>query len=208
MKNITTYEELIKEVEKKENKKVLMHVCCAPCSTACLDVLKDGFIVDLYFSNSNIDTIDEFDKRFKELERLNKVFNKGQVFMDEYKPNDFFEAIKGLEHLGEKSIRCYHCYELRMEHTARFAKEHHYDYFTTSLSLSPHKNAEWINEIGLRLAEKYQIPFLYSNFKLRGGFQKSIEYSKEFSLYRQNYCGCHYSKIERGIIDKWTILKT
>ena len=202
MNNINNYNELIDLVNQKTNKKVLMHVCCAPCSTACLNVLKDGLKVDLYFSNSNIDTVDEFNMRLNELKRLNEVFNDGIVIVDEYCPKDFFNAIKGYEHLKEKSMRCYKCYEMRMEHAAKYAKENGYDYFTTSLSLSPHKNSDWINEIGINLSNRYQIAFLYSNFKLKNGFQKSIEFSKEFNLYRQNYCGCHYSKIERGLCNE------
>lgn len=203
MKNINNFDELLALVEERKFPKVLMHACCGPCSSACLDVMTKGLIVDLYFSNSNIDTFNEFDLREKELIRQNDAINQnGQVIVDEYVPEDFFKAIKGLEHLGERTARCYKCYELRMERTCQYAKEHGYDYFTTSLSLSPHKNAEWINEIGLRLASKYEIPFIYSNFKLKNGFQKSINYSKQYNLYRQNYCGCHYSKVERGVIDE------
>ena len=203
MNNINNYDELIAKIKEKKFPKVLMHACCGPCSSACLDVMMKGLNVDLYFSNSNIDTNDEFTLRENELIKLNEAINKtGKVIIDQYEPNDFFQAIKGLEHLGERSERCYQCYLMRMEKTCRFAKENGYDYFTTSLSLSPHKNATWINEIGVELSKKYQMPFIYSNFKLKNGFQKSIEYSKQYNLYRQNYCGCHYSKIERGVIDE------
>ena len=203
MNNINNYDELIALIEEKKFPKVLMHACCGPCSSACLDIMMKGFNVDLYFSNSNIDTNAEFTLRENELIKLNEAINKtGKVIIDQYEPNDFFQAIKGLEHLGERSERCYQCYLMRMEKTCRFAKENGYDYFTTSLSLSPHKNATWINEIGVELSKKYQMPFIYSNFKLKNGFQKSIEYSKQYNLYRQNYCGCHYSKIERGVIDE------
>lgn len=202
MKNITSYEELLEILNNKTNQKVLMHACCAPCSTACLDVLKKGFKIDLFFSNSNIDKEEEFEKRYHELIKLNELFNDGKVILDQYKPEEFYSKIKGLEHLGERSKRCYECYKLRMEKACIYALENGYDYFTTSLSLSPHKNAEWINEIGIELANKYNMPFLYSNFKLKDGFKKSIEFSKQFDLYRQNYCGCHYSKIERGIINE------
>jgi len=197
MNNITSYNELLKLIDEKPMKKVLMHSCCAPCSSTCLNVLKKGFIVDIYYSNSNINSLEEFEKRANEQIRLNKEINNGKVIMDEYKPNDFHNAIKGLEHLGERSERCYHCYELRMRRTCEYAKEHGYDYFTTTLSLSPHKNSDWVNEIGMNLSLEYQIPFLYSNFKKQNGYQKSIEFSKQYDLYRQDYCGCIYSKIER-----------
>ena len=200
MNPINSFDDLLKFVDQKTNQKVLMHSCCGPCSSACMTVLNKGLKVDIFFSNSNMDTVDEFIKRSEEQIRINKELNKdGKVIIDPYNPDDFNQAILGLEHLGEKSYRCYKCYEMRMERSAKFAKENGYDFFTTTLSLSPHKNSDWVNEIGQKLSEKYQIPFLYSNFKKQNGYQKSIEYSKEYNLYRQNYCGCKYSKEERGL---------
>ena len=203
MESITSYNSLLNLIEEKTNKKVLIHTCCGPCSTTCLELLLKGFNVDIFYYNPNIDTAEEFVRRSNEQIRVSNFLNaSGKVIIPEYNQNEFNEAIQGLEYLGEKTLRCYKCYELRLRKTCEYAKKNNYDYWTTSLSISPHKNSDWLNEIGLKLAEEYQIPFLYSNFKLKNGYQKSIIYSKEYNLYRQNYCGCHYSKIERGIINE------
>ena len=203
MESITSYKDLLNLIDQNTKKKVLIHTCCGPCSTTCLELLLKGLNVDVYFYNPNIDTIEEFVRRSNEQIRVSNILNaQGRVIIPEYNQKEFDDTIKGLEHLGEKTYRCYKCYELRLRKTCEYAKEHNYDYWTTSLSISPHKNSDWINEIGLKLSEEYQIPFLYSNFKLKNGYQKSIIYSKEYDLYRQNYCGCHYSKIERGIINE------
>ena len=203
MKNINNYQELLDLLAQKTNQRVLLHSCCGPCSSACLELLKTGLNVDIFYANSNIDTIKEFDKRVAEQMRIAKILNpKSQVIVHPYDNNEFNEAIKGLERLGEKSRRCYQCYQFRMEQCAKYAHEFGYDYWTTTLSISPHKNSEWINEIGVKLSEKYQVPFIYSNFKLKDGYKLSIALSKEYNLYRQNYCGCLYSKKERGLIDE------
>lgn len=203
MQQINSYNELLERLKTKNNQKILLHTCCGPCSSTCIELLEQGFDIDIYYSNPNIDTKEEFEKRSTEQIRIAGILNKNiQVIVDSYDNNLFNEAIKGKEYLGEKSIRCYECYKLRMERTCLYAKEHGYDYWTTSLSISPHKNSDWINEIGKILEEKYQMPFIYSNFKLKDGFKRSIELSKQYDLYRQNYCGCHYSKIERGIINE------
>lgn len=203
MNNINSYEALLESLKTKNDKKILLHTCCGPCSSTCIELLEQGFNVDVFYSNPNIDTIEEFNKRSSEQIRIAGILNKDtKVIIDPYDNNLFNEAIKGYEHMGEKSIRCYKCYLLRMERTCIYAKEHGYDFWTTSLSISPHKNSDWINEIGFMLAEKYNMPFIYSNFKLKDGFKRSIELSKQYELYRQNYCGCHYSKIERGIINE------
>ena len=203
MKNINNYQELLDLLAQKTNQRVLLHSCCGPCSSACLELLKTGLNVDIFYANSNIDTIKEFDKRVAEQMRIAKILNpKSQVIVHPYDNNEFNEAIKGLEHLGEKSRRCYQCYQFRMEQCAKYAHEFGYDYWTTTLSISPYKNSEWINEIGVMLSEKYQVAFIYSNFKLKDGYKLSIALSKEYNLYRQNYCGCLYSKKERGLIDE------
>ncbi len=203
MNNVTDYSSLQSLIEEKNNKKVLLHSCCGPCSSACIELLKNGLLVDIYYSNSNIDTVEEFQKRVEEQIRIAGILTpKTTVIIDNYDSSSFYDAVKGYEHLKEKSLRCYKCYEMRMERTVQYAKTHEYDYWTTTLSISPHKNSDWINEIGFRLAEKYQIPFIYSNFKLKDGYKKSIELSKQYELYRQNYCGCHFSKIERGLINE------
>ena len=198
--NINDYPSLLNLINQNTQKKVLMHSCCAPCSSTCLDVLTKGLRVDIFYANPNIDTLEEFQKRSDEQIRLNNLINKqGQVIIDSYDNIEFLNYIKGYENLGERSKRCYLCYELRMRKTAKYAKDNGYDYFTTTLSLSPYKRADWINEIGIKLAEEYDIPFLYSNFKLKDGYLKSINFSKQYDLYRQNYCGCRFSKLERGL---------
>ena len=120
--------------------------------------------------------------------------NKVRFIEGNYEPERFYQMAEGMEHLPEGGERCFACYRLRQREAARYAKEHGFDYFTTTLSVSPHKNAQKLNEIGLSLAEEFQIPYLVSDFKKRGGYQKSIEYSRAYHLYRQNYCGCEFSK--------------
>ena len=203
MNNVLDYKSLLSLIQDKTNKKILLHSCCGPCSSACIELLKEGFQVDVFYSNDNLDTIEEFNKRSEEQVRIANILTpETKVIIDPYTPINFYNSIKGFEHLKEKSIRCYHCYKLRMYKTALYAKEHNYDYWTTTLSISPHKNSTWINEIGFELSKIVDVPFIYSNFKLQNGYQKSIELSKKYELYRQNYCGCHYSKIERGIINE------
>ena len=162
--------------------------------------MKNGLNVDIYYYNPNIDTFDEYEKRSAEQIRISNILNpNSSVLIGKYLQKEFSDAINGLEALGEKSIRCYNCYKLRMRQTALKAKELGYDYWTTTLSISPHKNSNWINEIGFELADEIGIPFIYSNFKLKDGYKRSIELSKQYEMYRQNYCGCKYSKIERGV---------
>lgn len=200
MENIKSYNDLIKLIEENKKYKVLLHSCCGPCSSACIELMKNGLNIDIYYYNPNIDTLDEFNKRSEEQIRINSILNPDcSVLIGDYSQNDFSNAVRGLEELGEKSIRCYKCYEFRMRKTAVTAKELNYDFWTTTLSISPHKNSNWINEIGFKLADEIGIPFIYSNFKLKDGYKRSIELSKQYEMYRQNYCGCHYSKKERGL---------
>lgn len=201
---MTNYHLLYKEILKKESGKeikptLLLHCCCAPCSTYCLEQLVNIFDVTLYFYNPNITSQNEYDLRLKELKKLNELVYDGKLNLvsENYLSSEFFSAIKGLENLGEMSKRCYNCYELRLEKTAKTAKEKGFDYFTTTLSISPYKSAKYLNEIGEILSKKYQINYLYSDFKKEGGYYKSIELSKKYDLYRQDYCGCVYSKNER-----------
>lgn len=192
--------EQIKKQNEKKQKNMLLHVCCAPCSSHVLSVLHDEYNITAFFYNPNITSKQEHDKRIEELKRFAKQaeFAKGtQIVEAMFEPERFFEIAKGLEHEPERGERCYKCYELRLEETAKYAKSHAFDVFTTTLSISPHKNATWLNEIGMRLAEKYHIPYLYSDFKKKNGYAHSIELSKEYNLYRQDYCGCIYSKMER-----------
>ena len=178
--------------------KLLLHACCAPCSSHTLMVLKDYFDITIFYSNDNIYPKSEYDKRLEEIEAfVKKISNDIDVIYDEYNESDFDNAISGLESLGEKSKRCYECYKLRLEKTAIKAKKLNYDYFTTTLSISPYKVEKWINEIGYMLEDKYQIKYLYSNFKKDDGYNDSIKLSNEYGLYRQDYCGCKYSLKER-----------
>lgn len=176
---------------------LLMHSCCAPCSSYCLSYLAEYFSITVLYYNPNISPKEEYDKRVQEQIRLIgelSLKNKVRFVEGNYEPERFYQMAEGMERLLEGGERCFACYRLRQREAARYAKEHGFDYFTTTLSVSPHKNAQKLNEIGLSLAEEFQIPYLVSDFKKRGGYQKSIEYSRAYHLYRQNYCGCEFSK--------------
>ena len=182
---------------------LLLHACCAPCSSYVLEYLTRFFHVTLYYYNPNITPDTEYRKRVEEVRRLIAEAGyeaRGQVTLLEgvYDPERFFAMAKGMEDLPERGERCYHCYALRMEEAAREAARLHADYFTTTLSISPHKNAQWINEIGERLAETYGVRHLPSDFKKKGGYLRSIALSEQYHLYRQNYCGCVFSKRAAG----------
>ncbi len=179
---------------------LLMHSCCAPCSSYCLSYLAEYFSITIFYYNPNITSKEEYEKRVEEQRRLiRELPAKYPISFAEgrYQPEKFYEIARGKEGLPEGGERCFACYELRQREAVNYAKEHGYDYVTTTLSVSPHKNADKLNEIGLRLGEEYGIPYLPSDFKKRGGYGKSIELSKKYGLYRQNYCGCEYSKRQR-----------
>ena len=162
-------------------------------------MLNEEFDITILFYNPNITEQGEYEKRVAELERFvhEAPFAIGVKIIDGgYAPKLFFDMAKGLEHLSEKGARCFKCYEMRMRETACFAKNNNYDIFTTSLSISPHKNATWINEIGNNLSKEIGIDYLYSDFKKKNGYARSIQLSKEYGLYRQDYCGCIFSKNE------------
>ena len=180
--------------------RLLLHCCCAPCSSATLERLQEAYDVDIYYYNPNIEPEAEFRKRAGEEERFVREFRPDggvQVIVAEYDHEAFAEIARGRESMPERSERCYLCYELRMRKTAEYAREQGYDLFTTSLSISPYKSSRWINEIGERLAEETGVGFLYSDFKKQNGYGRSIELSREYGLYRQNWCGCVYSRAER-----------
>lgn len=186
---------------QKENKipTLLLHSCCAPCSSYCLSYLAEYFKITIYYYNPNISPVEEYQKRVAEQKRLiNELPVKHKVSFKEgiYEPERFFEMAKGLEDVPEGGERCFKCYEMRQREAALYASENVFDFFTTTLSISPHKNAAKLNEIGLNLEKEYGIRYLVSDFKKKGGYLKSIEYSRQYDLYRQNYCGCIYSKIE------------
>ena len=193
-----------KELESiKEKKKILLHSCCAPCSSSVIMTLMEHFDITILYYNPNISPINEYEKRKKEqIELINKLKKITQVnIIDCDYDNDIYEEkIKGYEECPERGQRCTICFNLRLEKTAKIAKENNFDYFCTTLTLSPYKNAKLINEIGEELSKKYKIKWLYSDFKKNDGYKKSIELSKNYNLYRQNYCGCKYS-IRKNIIE-------
>lgn len=193
-----------KHLGDEKTSRVLLHSCCAPCSSYVIEFLSRYFDLTILYYNPNISPFDEYEKRKKEQIRFIQEFKTTHLvdIMDCDYDNDLYEEkIQGLELEPERGSRCTVCFQLRLEKTAKLAKENHYDYFGTTLTLSPYKNARLINEIGLSLQEQYEINFLISDFKKRNGYKRSIELSKEYRLYRQNYCGCKYSKqiIKRGV---------
>ena len=196
-----SYKEFKRFLENLDYKpRLLLHACCAPCSSHTITVLKDYFKITIFYSNDNIYPFSEYEHRLHEIESFaSKISDDIDVIYDEYNSDDYYRAVKGLENHGEKSDRCYMCYKLRMKKTALKALELGYDYFTTTLSISPYKIERWINEIGYTLEEELGIKYLYSNFKKEEGYKHSIAMSEEYHLYRQDYCGCVFSKEERRI---------
>lgn len=190
-------EEQIKEAGS--GKKLLLHACCAPCSSYVLEYLSEFFDITLLYFNPNISPEAEYRKRIGEVERLLREMPlKSEVKLLEgrYCPEEFFKLAEGLEELPEGGERCFKCYRQRLEEAAKTAKEGGFDYFTTTLSISPHKNAEKLNLIGEELEKEYGVRYLYGDFKKKNGYKRSIELSRIYGLYRQNYCGCIYSRRE------------
>ena len=184
----------------KEGSSLLLHACCAPCSTACLERLADYFKVTIFYYNPNITDEKEYNKRIEEIKKLLTLINpkyKVELLEGEYNPKLFLDMSKGLEMEPERGKRCYKCYEMRLKETASIATKLGFNNFCTTLTLSPHKNSDWINEIGERLDKEYESNYLYSDFKKKEGYKRSIELSKKYDLYRQDYCGCIYSKRDR-----------
>jgi len=186
----TDYNKLMKEQIKNltAKPKLLLHVCCAPCSAGVLDRLQN-FDITLYYYNPNTFPQQEYDLRFDQFQKLTKF----DIVKEEYIHNDFLKTIKGLEQEKEGGKRCEKCITLRMEQSFKYAQLNGFDFITTTLSVSPHKNADFINTQGKLLQEKYDIKYLFADFKKDNGFLKSITKSKELSLYRQDYCGCEFS---------------
>lgn len=184
-------EDILKSLDEK--KRLLLHVCCAPCATYPFSCLKKHFDINLYFVNDNIDTNLEFNKRLKEIERyLNLKKENIEIAVKEYDHDLFLDSIKGFEEEVEGGRRCKICIKNRLEESFKYAKENNFDCVTTTLTISPHKDSNYINELGKALSEKYELSYLYSDFKKKEGYKKSIEISKEFGLYRQDYCGCEF----------------
>lgn len=177
------------------NKKpsLLLHCCCAPCSSACLERLKDFFDITVYYYNPNIET-EEYLRRKRELSRLIKETGWAKELDCDHEKDKFYSAVSGLEREKEGGKRCVACFKLRLEKTFNTAEKLRFDYFATTLTISPLKDANLINSIGEKLAEGKKVKWLYSDFKKRDGYLKSIRLSEKYNLYRQDYCGCVYSK--------------
>lgn len=197
--------ELEKIINKPENKgkKLLLHSCCAPCSSYCLMYLRDYFEITVFYYNPNITEDAEYRKRVAEEERFIKELNlipdeafRISYIEGDYDCDDFLLQVKGYENCPEGGDRCKICFEKRLRESAKVAKNGGFDFFTTTLTISPLKNASLLNEIGQKMALEYGVNFLPSDFKKKEGYKKSIELSKEYNLYRQNYCGCIFSKME------------
>ena len=196
--------ELDKTLEKltKEERvpKLLLHSCCAPCSSYVLEYLSQYFEITVFYYNPNIYPESEYTKRIWEQQKLiDELPAKHPIsFMaGPYDKERFYEMASGLEHVKEGGARCMKCYELRLREAAKIAKNAGFDYFTTTLSISPLKTAERLNEIGQRLGEEYEVEYLLSDFKKKNGYKRSIELSKIYGLYRQDYCGCEFSMENR-----------
>lgn len=192
-----TIERLVKEGQVP---RLLLHSCCAPCSSYVLEYLSEYFSITVFYYNPNIFPAEEYEKRVKEQEALiEKLPAKHRISFLEgpYEQERFYEMAKGLEREPEGGERCFRCYRLRLLEAAQMARAGGFDYFTTTLSISPLKNVHKLNEIGEKLAREYGVAYLNSDFKKRDGYKRSIELSKEYGLYRQDYCGCVYSLRER-----------
>lgn len=191
-------DEIISNIQlNKLTPKLLLHSCCAPCSSYVLEYLSKYFEITVIYYNPNISPKEEYEKRKAEQIRLinEKEWENKVLFMDcDYDGGSYEETVKGLENEKEGGARCEKCFYLRLLKTAKIAKENNFDYFVTTLSISPLKNADLLNRIGQELSEIYNISYLPSDFKKREGYKRSIELSKEYNLYRQNFCGCIYSK--------------
>lgn len=201
MQKVNYQKQLDKIIENLGDKvpTLLLHSCCAPCSSYCIEYLSQHFEITVLYYNPNIYPEAEYEKRKAEQKRLiNEMKTKYPVKMldCDFESEKFYAMAKGLENCRECGERCFKCYHLRLEKTAQEAKQNGFDYFTTTLTISPLKDAQKINEIGLELAKEYNAQWLPSDFKKKEGYKRSIELSKEYNLYRQDYCGCVYSKRE------------
>ena len=199
--NIRNYQRELEKIISANEKdgvtpSLLLHACCAPCSSYCLEYLSQHFDITVLFYNPNIYPESEYTKRAEEENRLTrnlKVKNPISLEVCDFVPEEFYSAVRGLENCREGGERCRKCFELRLEKAAAYAKEKGFDYFTTTLTISPLKSAVVLNEVGEEAGRKYGISHLPSDFKKKGGYQRSIVLSKEYGLYRQDYCGCVFS---------------
>ena len=189
---------LDKEIQALDGRRpsLLLHSCCGPCSTYVLEYLSQYFNITVFYYNPNIYPPEEFEKRTVEQKKLiEKMFSDNSVgFVEgQYDDDRFYETVKGLEYVPEDGERCFKCYRLRLEETAKKAQEGDFEYFTTTLSISPHKNAQKLNEIGEAVAKEYGLKYLLSDFKKKNGYKRSCELSAQYEIYRQDYCGCVFS---------------
>lgn len=175
--------------DKDTKPSLLLHACCAPCSSYVLELLHNHFDLTIYFYNPNVYPKEEYDTRYDEFIKLGNY----KIVNEEYNPDEYYKAIEGLEDLPEGSQRCHSCYDFRLEKSAKYAKDNNFDYYSTTLSISPYKNSNMINEIGQKYANLYGVKFLYSNFKKNDGYKKSIILCAQMDIYRQDYCGCEFS---------------
>ncbi len=198
-------EKILKTVDGRGDTapRLLLHSCCAPCSSYCLEYLCTYFAITVFYYNPNISELEEYRHRAEEQKRLIAAYNaEGRgypigIVEGDYRPELFYGIAKGFENCHEGGERCFRCFDLRLRETARLAAEGGYDYFGTTLTISPLKNAPKINEIGQALAAEYGVLWLPSDFKKRDGYKRSVELSAQYGLYRQDYCGCAFSKAER-----------
>ena len=192
-------EKVIKNISGEDKPKLLLHSCCGPCSSAVLERIEGYFDIDVFYYNPNIDSADEFyrrsDEQIKLVEDLG-LDDKIDVKVIKYNHQEFLSYIKGLEKYEEGGARCFRCYRQRLEETAKYAADNNYDYFTTTLSISPHKDSQILNRLGKFLSEKYKVNYLFSDFKKKNGFKRSVELTDKFNMYRQDYCGCEFSRGE------------
>lgn len=196
--NAVNYDKLMQEeLRGAQNKRLLLHSCCAPCSSHCLSELSPRIGVTVLYYNPNLDCAEEYEKRKREQIRFLRETGLADFLDCDYAPEDYISAVRGLEEEKEGGARCAVCFRLRLERTAREAKARGFDYFATTLTVSPLKNARLINEIGFSVAEEVGVKYLPSDFKKRGGYLHSVRLSEEYGLYRQDYCGCAFSKAER-----------
>ena len=196
--NAVNYDKLMQEeLRGARDKRLLLHSCCAPCSSHCLSELSPQIGVTVLYYNPNLDCAEEYEKRKREQLRFLRETGLADFLDCDYAPEDYLAAVRGLEEEKEGGARCAVCFRLRLERTAREAKARGFDYFATTLTVSPLKNAKLINTIGFAVAEEVGVKYLPSDFKKRGGYLHSVKLSEEYGLYRQDYCGCAFSKAER-----------
>ena len=196
--NAVNYDKLMQEeLRGARDKRLLLHSCCAPCSSHCLSELSPQIGVTVLYYNPNLDCAGEYEKRKREQLRFLRETGLADFLDCDYAPEDYLAAVRGLEKEKEGGARCAVCFRLRLDRTAREAKARGFDYFATTLTVSPLKNARLINTIGFAVAEEVGVRYLPSDFKKRGGYLHSVRLSEEYGLYRQDYCGCAFSKAER-----------